>query len=447
MDHGWDGFYTSQLRQSRFPAIIDAIPKDSVTEITYTGTPPKKQLFELYSQDESSATIVRIAYPSAMAYQVKKDGKYVEMTQWDDEEKNYGKITRSFCGENRYLGVKNILEFYITPDCSLIIEPRNAIQSKVRMEWTLEEFYKDGGTTAFVDRLAASLGIHASTIKVVGVYEGSLIVDYNIFTDSDSVTQLEQIKATQTEQIVTGVLNIGAPILDMSSNDEAVVSDGVVSAPGYDPIVITQTVSNMPEGWSQSVVAEKEVINTESRFEGNTFDFENTRVFDPSIAILEDEEQRVARAAAAAAAMDDSHQLALILMISLGAVGLVLAFVFMRFLINLNKKQAIDLTRIQQTKEQIEMKHTSTVDPRDFSSQKKLNGNNISLDDPICLEPQYDPNTDFRIFSNGDATQGGVQNLQDKMNLADQTGSTKSTKSPESSSANNLPEDVEVTDE
>ena len=30
--------------------------------------------------------------------------------------------------------------------------------TKVRMEWTLAEFYGEGGTTRFVDRLAASLG-------------------------------------------------------------------------------------------------------------------------------------------------------------------------------------------------------------------------------------------------------------------------------------------------
>ena len=40
----------------------------------------------------------------------------------------------------------------------------------VRMEWTMDAFFKKGGTTAFVDRLAGSLGIHASTIKMVSVY-------------------------------------------------------------------------------------------------------------------------------------------------------------------------------------------------------------------------------------------------------------------------------------
>ena len=48
------------------------------------------------------------------------------------------------------------------------------------MSWTLEGFYAAGGATKFVDRLASVLGIHASTIKVVSVYTGSVIVEVQI---------------------------------------------------------------------------------------------------------------------------------------------------------------------------------------------------------------------------------------------------------------------------
>jgi len=44
----------------------------------------------------------------------------------------------------------------------------------------MNEFFADGGTTKFVDRLAASLGIHASTIKIVAVYQGSVVVEFSI---------------------------------------------------------------------------------------------------------------------------------------------------------------------------------------------------------------------------------------------------------------------------
>jgi len=66
------------------------------------------------SQDNSTELIVRIAYPGAESRQILKDGKRVDMNQWDESTRGYGEITRSFCGENRYIGVKNILEFYLT---------------------------------------------------------------------------------------------------------------------------------------------------------------------------------------------------------------------------------------------------------------------------------------------------------------------------------------------
>ena len=53
----------------------------------------------------------------------------------------------------------------------------------VRMEWTMDALFSKGGTTAFIDRLAGSLGIHASSIKMVSVYQGSLVVNYAITAD------------------------------------------------------------------------------------------------------------------------------------------------------------------------------------------------------------------------------------------------------------------------
>ena len=135
------------------------------------------------------------------------------MNQWNDQLNQYGEIEQKFCGENRYIGVKNILEFYINTDCILEIKPRNAIQTTVRMEWTLEAFFSDGGTTNFVDRLTASLGIHASTVKIVSVYEGSLIINYEISVDDDDEDALNAIAESQQAMLEAGYIDFGAPVL------------------------------------------------------------------------------------------------------------------------------------------------------------------------------------------------------------------------------------------
>jgi len=70
--------------------------------------------------------------------------------------------------------------------------------TKVRMEWSMDDFFSNGGTTAFIDRLCASLGIHASTVKVVGVNAGSILVNYEITPAEDEPMSLDQIRETQT---------------------------------------------------------------------------------------------------------------------------------------------------------------------------------------------------------------------------------------------------------
>lgn len=162
----------------------------------------------------------------------------------------------------------------------------------------MNEFFDNGGTTTFVDRVAGSLGIHASTIKVVSVYEGSLVVNYDIAvadpaddtSSSNSSTpaasnatsvadQMAEIKAKQIEAFSTGGMDLGAPISDVeltavvnepadnstssdnsssssnssssdssSSSDDSgsqkIISGGQVTAPGYPPVIF-----NMDAYW------------------------------------------------------------------------------------------------------------------------------------------------------------------------------------------------------
>jgi hypothetical protein len=102
------------------------------------------------------------------------------------------------------MGVVNILEFYIGPNCTVYVSAIDSIQSSIRMNWTMNQFYADGGTTAFIDRMAASLGIHASTIKVVSVYTGSVVVVFQITDPNNSTASqggLTAVKATLTKKI------------------------------------------------------------------------------------------------------------------------------------------------------------------------------------------------------------------------------------------------------
>ena len=109
-----------------------------------------------------------IKYPNAGAYQLYDENRQeIKPTDWDHAARTWRAPSGAFCGEWRYEGVVNRLQFWIQPGCVLYVYPRDAVMLGVRMEFTLDEFFASGGVTTFADRMAAVLGIHAADIKVV----------------------------------------------------------------------------------------------------------------------------------------------------------------------------------------------------------------------------------------------------------------------------------------
>jgi len=326
------------------------------------------------------------------------------------------------------------------------------------MEWTLDEFYKSGGTTSFVDRVAASLGIHASSIKIVGVYEGSLIVDYNIFVDNDSEEELEALKVQQTELIATNAMDLGAPVLDFEAGGESVVSDGVVSAPGYEPIRITLTNTN--GGSSETENKNTFATNTQQTFDQKDY-AEQGSVFNPDISIVEEEsfiKQQEAEARLAAQANGSS---APIIIGALAVVALVVILLACRMIIANMKIQSIEAERMKQVKQDFEKAEENSLDqfrspgkfnikvgPTDEVEMNTTNGKMLKQ-----YQTQYDANHDFQIFGCGDGAQGGIQTLQQKMNIADKDSTTSQTDARGEStnsqsngrgSSQGLEEDIEI---
>jgi len=150
MDHCWDGFYTCLTRLSRFPTLLQG-GRNMYYNITTTGTLPNKMKFSLPSS--TTSVIIRLRYTQSNAFQVYDYlGNLVAPNAWNSEISAPYTLKGDFggkCGENRYLGVVNILEVYISPGCNFTIAPIDSIQTNIRMNWTLQQFYASGGTTQF----------------------------------------------------------------------------------------------------------------------------------------------------------------------------------------------------------------------------------------------------------------------------------------------------------
>jgi uncharacterized membrane-anchored protein YhcB (DUF1043 family) len=116
----------------------------------------------------------------------------------------------------------------------------------------------------------------------------------------------------------------------------------------------------------------------------------------------------------------------------LAVVVLVVITLVCRMLLNSVRKQTIDLERMKKAKSEFE--NTEAHDLSQFKSPSKqynkVEPNSMEMHNTMSkmvvqYAPQYDANHDFAIFGTGDGAQGGVQTLQQKMNLADgQTDST-----------------------
>lgn len=205
--------------------------------------------------------VVRVLYSNPGSRAITKAGEEIPYNPWDETLRAFAPLTRTKgCGENRYLGATNVLEFYLTEGCELHVSPRDAIQTLVRMEWSVDEFFGAGGASTFAQRLAGSLGIHMSTVKVVSVYEGSLVVNYELAATEDEPLELAELVALQTQKFATGGVDVGAPILDVATTKppslqpagvsaadqepESLVKDGQVTAEGFPSVVLVATASN-----------------------------------------------------------------------------------------------------------------------------------------------------------------------------------------------------------
>jgi len=90
MDHVWDGFYTGQLRLSRFPGQLET-GKDYTIEMT--STPPRKMRYTL--QADLGGVKLKIPYPVAGSLTVKANGVLKDYTPWNKEIGRHSPLTKS----------------------------------------------------------------------------------------------------------------------------------------------------------------------------------------------------------------------------------------------------------------------------------------------------------------------------------------------------------------
>ena len=279
MDDCYDGFYTCLKRDAKFPSIVYLDNNNNNYNVEFTGTPPASMRFRLRGDTSAPGMIVNIKFPNSDSYSVFKKGES-SAVEPNGYQEGGGRIMTTpmipvagvSCGENNYEGgAVNRLTFYITPgNCDLTIGTRNVIQLGIRLEFTVQEFFDTGGPTLFVARMAAVLGIHFADLRVVRVYQGSTVVEFEVF-DSGELDEGEEerddsflskvLEKFETEIAVLETF-MGSVVLNAVANGNAIVTPNTPTVDGEGNISIESFIFEGQDNKDKSVDETAENIVT-----------------------------------------------------------------------------------------------------------------------------------------------------------------------------------------
>lgn len=261
-EHKDDGIYPGLFRLGRFATLATI---EEFYNIEFTGSVPQKMNYKLVAHQQSVRVQVRYDYTNSFAVTV--GGNIIPELEFSDYLRAVPNLEGTYCGENKYLPVANHLQFTITHGCELSVVPRNTIKASIRMQWTLTEFYAAGGSTYFVDRMAATLGIHEANLKVARVYEGSVIVEFVIREESDDGEQeldLDKVQAILEQKVGSKTLDLGVDIISASIGDIEVDPDFWVLEEENSEEVVVEEETEEERGNTEVVIKQEDIPEDES---------------------------------------------------------------------------------------------------------------------------------------------------------------------------------------
>ena len=92
----------------------------------------------------------------------------------------------------------------------------------MRLDMTMDEFNSKGGQEWFKGELSITLGISKEVVNIIGVYEGSVIVVYEILDNDANEKSINQILETISNSVDFGGFSV------LSTSSEAFVPPVVV---------------------------------------------------------------------------------------------------------------------------------------------------------------------------------------------------------------------------
>jgi hypothetical protein len=154
--------------------------------------------------------------------------------------RNYADV----CGANNFHYNNGTIEFVLNGknNCQVRVRLSSYVKLTARLSIPVMEFFNNNGATTFVTNICAFLNIDPGRLKIVGVKDGSIIVeslitapglslDTSTQATSDNHTQyteLTELASSISQALSQGTVSVGAPVIGVSTEIFVVNRDGTL---------------------------------------------------------------------------------------------------------------------------------------------------------------------------------------------------------------------------
>ena len=151
--------------KARYPIVLNT-REDYTMAISGNNRVSSSMRFHLDLQG-TGGTKIKLPYTNGYrSITLTANGNLKLPTDWNDAAGVSNLITKADgCGEYRFVSQSDddvYLEFFIEQGCTIEIAEVESVMASIRLDWSLTEFYADGGVDNFKTRMALALSIDDS---------------------------------------------------------------------------------------------------------------------------------------------------------------------------------------------------------------------------------------------------------------------------------------------
>lgn len=137
------------------------------------------------------------------------------------------------CGANNFHYENGTIEFVVNGknNCQVRVRLSSYVKLTARLNIPVMDFFNNNGPTTFITNICAFLNIDPGRLKIVGIKNGSILIDTFITapgqsldtsTQASSDPTVHQVALTQiansiSQALSDGTVNAGAPVLGVST--------------------------------------------------------------------------------------------------------------------------------------------------------------------------------------------------------------------------------------